>query len=56
MGEYDIIEVLMPEMVKRNPEREHGDGDPFINSLESMIEKTESSAEAACFAMFMALK
>lgn len=56
MGEYDIIEVLMPEMVKRNPEQEHGDGDPFINSLESMIEKTESSAEAACFAMFMALK
>ena len=56
MGECDIIEVLMPEMVKRNPEQEHGDGDPFINSLENMIEKTESSAEAACFAMLMTLK
>ena len=56
IGEFSNIEVLMPEMVRRNPEREHGDGDPFINSLESMIEKTESSTEAAFLAMIMSLK
>lgn len=34
MGDHDIIEVLMPEMVKRNPKCEHGEGDPFLNSIE----------------------
>ena len=24
MGERDIIEVLMPEMVRRNPQKDHG--------------------------------
>lgn len=46
MGEHDIIEVLMPEMVKRNPQKEHGEGDSLINSLENMISNTDSSMEA----------
>lgn len=46
MGEHDIIEVLIPEMVKRNPQKEHGDGDTFMNSLENMISGTDSSIEA----------
>ena len=40
------IEVLMPECVRRNPEKEHGDGDPFMNSLETVIESSGSSTEA----------
>ena len=46
IGENDIIEVLMPEMVKRNPQKEHGDGDEFINSIESIINNTNSALEA----------
>lgn len=46
MGEHDIIEVLMPEMVKRNPGKEHGDGDPFINSMEDIISGSGSAMEA----------
>lgn len=55
MGERDIIEVLMPEMVKRNPQKEHGNGDDFLNSLENMIENTDSSAEAGLLAVAMCL-
>lgn len=46
MGESDIIEVLMPEMVTRNPQREHGEGDSFMNLIEDVISNTDSSAEA----------
>ena len=56
MGEHDIIEVLMPEMVKRNPQKEHGEGDPFINSLENMINVTDSSTEAGLLAIAMWMK
>lgn len=46
-GNEDIyIEVLMPEMVKRNPNKEHGKGDAFSNDLEKIIEGTNSSFEA----------
>lgn len=31
------IKVLMPECVHCNPKKEHGDGDPFMNSMESLI-------------------
>lgn len=55
MGEHDIIEVLMPEMVKRNPQREHGEGDPFMNSLENMINGTDSSTEAGLLAIAMCM-
>ena len=54
MGDRDIIEVLMPEMVKRNPKSEHGDGDPFLNSIEDMISGTESSTEAGLLTIAMA--
>lgn len=55
MGDHDIIEVLMPEMVKRNPQKEHGDGDGFLNSLEKMINGTESSMEAGLCAVAMCM-
>lgn len=47
IGKYDIIEVMMPEMVTRNPKKEHGDGDDFINGVERMISGTKSDIEAA---------
>lgn len=51
MGDYDIIEVLMSEMVKRNPVKDHGDGDPFLNSIESLIEGSRNKGEAALLSM-----
>ena len=53
MGDHDIIEILMPEMVKRNPKCEHGDGDPFLNSIEDIISGTESSTEAGLLTIAM---
>lgn len=32
------IKVLMPECVHCDPKKEHGDGDPFMNSMEQIIE------------------
>ena len=55
MGEHDIIEVLMPEMVKRNPQMEHGDGDSFMNAIETMINETDSSTEAGLLAIAMCM-
>lgn len=54
IGKFDNIEVLMPEMVKRNPQKEHGD--TFINSLENMINNTDSSVEAGLLAITMCMK
>lgn len=55
MGEHDIIEVLIPEMVHRNPQKDHGEGDAFLNSLESMISGTYSSTEAGFLAVAMCM-
>ena len=46
IGAYDNIEVMMPEMVKVNPSKQHGDGDPFINSIEDIISGSCSAMEA----------
>lgn len=46
MGEYDFIEVKIPEMVKHNPQTEHGNGDPFMNKIEGIISNSDSAAEA----------
>lgn len=53
LGDSKDIEVFMPEMVKRNPQKEHGEGDSFMNSLETMIQGTSSSAEAGLLAVCM---
>lgn len=45
------IMVLMPEMVKRNPQKEHGDGDPFLNALYGLTENADSAAEAGILAL-----
>lgn len=56
IGKFDNIEVLMPEMVKRNPKIEHGEGDKFINSIEEMISATDNSTEAGLLAIAMCAK
>lgn len=40
------IEVLLPEMVKVNPSKEAGPGDPFLNKLEGITEASGSILEA----------
>lgn len=51
---HKMIDVLIPEAVKVKPSKQHGNGDPFMNSLENMIEKTDSSFEAGLLAIMMA--
>lgn len=55
MGEHDIIEVLMPEMVKRKPSKEHGNGDKFLNSIESIINSSDSATEAGLLTIMTSL-
>ena len=44
---WDNIEVLAPELVKRNPAADYGGaGDKFTNRLEAMFEKSNSVAES----------
>ncbi|MDL2248942.1 hypothetical protein LJB89_04545, partial [Tyzzerella sp. OttesenSCG-928-J15] len=45
------IQVLIPESVKCNPNKEHGNGCAFINSIESAISGSSSVMEAGLYAM-----
>lgn len=56
IGERKNIEVLMPEMVKRNPQKEHGNGDSFMNAVEAMINMADSVGEAGLLATLMCAK
>lgn len=53
IGEYDNIEVCMPEMVKVDPVAQHGKGDKFMNMMEEMIKSSSDANEAGllCVAM-----
>lgn len=50
------IKVLLPEMVKRNPMKDHGTGNDFLNGLESIIRDADGAAEAGLLVMASALK
>lgn len=50
-----VIEVLIPEAVRCNPNKEAGDGDPFMNSIEDIIKKSSSSTEAGILTMALAM-
>lgn len=50
-GKHCNIKVYMPEMVRCHPQVEHGDGNPFLNSLESLIQVSSSQAEAGILVM-----
>ena len=51
MGKNSNIEVVLPELVHRNPQKDHGNGNPFLNSLESVITGSSSVTEAGLLAM-----
>lgn len=56
LGKYDNIEVIMPEMVKVNPNKQHGKGNEFMNMMENVISNSSSKNEAGllCLALAMA--
>ena len=45
------IEVLRPEVIKRMPAKEHGDGDPFLNKCEGIIEACGDPLSAGLLVM-----
>ncbi len=55
IGEYDNIEVVMPEMVKVNPNKEHGKGNEYINTINSMIDNSENIVEAGLLTIAFAM-
>jgi hypothetical protein len=56
IGKYADIEVLIPDAVHCNPQTEHGEGDPFINQINAMINGTDSTNEAGILAIAMTLR
>ena len=52
----DNIKVLIPEAVRCNPQKEHGNGCAFMNSIESLISGSDSVVEAGLITMAMGLK
>lgn len=46
-----MIQVLMPEMVRRDPKKDHGDGDSFLNAMEDVISGSSSATEAGLLVM-----
>lgn len=51
LGMFDDIKVLMPEMVHRDPQSEHGGGNPFMNGLEAATQQAGSVMEAGLLAI-----
>lgn len=45
------IEVLDPSAVHRDPMKDHGEGDTFLNMLDAMCVASDSAGEAAAFVM-----
>lgn len=57
IGKFEkYIEVLMPQAVKVNPTKQHGNGDDFINQIEAVVEASSSAAEAGWIAMALAIR
>lgn len=50
------IEVFDPSAVKCDPAKEHGDGDPFLNTLEKITEGAKSVNEAGMLAILATAK
>ena len=53
VGTFDDknITVYMPEMVRCNPNLEHGNGNPLLNSMEDLVQASDSSLEAGILVM-----
>lgn len=48
---HEEFEILIPEAIRLNPNKEHGDGDPFINKLEGIIERCPTKEVAGLMVM-----
>lgn len=48
------IKVFDNKYVTRNPQKEHGDGNAFLNNIESVIESSDSVTEAGLLAITLA--
>lgn len=46
IGKMENIEVLIPEFFKVDPEKEHGEGNAFLNLLEDMVTASNNATEA----------
>lgn len=55
IGKYDNIEVVMPEMVKVNPNKEHGKGNEYMNTINSLIDNSENVIEAGLLTIAFAM-
>lgn len=53
LGNFDDIniQVFMPELIRCDPQAEHGNGDPFLNELEDIAQASSSSFEAGLLTM-----
>lgn len=56
IGIDDMIEVVIPKMVKVRPNKQHGNGCEFMNMMESVISNSSNKNEAGilCVALAMA--
>lgn len=46
IGKMENIEALIPEFFKVDPEKEHGEGNAFLNLLEDMVTSSNNATEA----------
>ena len=46
----------MPEMVKLNPKKDHGEGNAFFNNIEDIIQNSSDVNEAALLSMTLTLE
>ena len=53
LGKFDSIniQVFMPELIRCNPQAEHGNGSPFLNELEGIAQASSSAFEAGLLTM-----
>ncbi len=55
IGSYCNIEVLMPEMVKIEPNKQHGNGNEFMNTMNAVIDNANSVGEAGVLCLALAM-
>lgn len=51
----ELIVVHMPELVKVKPKKQHGRGNEFMNTVNAVIDNSDSIAEAGILTMALAM-
>lgn len=52
----DTFEIWIPEAVRLKPNKEHGEGDPFINKIEGIVEEVKDPTIAGLAGLMLAFK